>query len=349
MMLAVIQIPFPPWHPQIAIGSSVILAAVIVLSLPSDAKLMAHDIAVARNFYGVLQVSEQHEGVPEYHRRVMVHGRTIHGIQYVDAQKRELPTSYYGAESGVGQALRLRRRQVGSSIGPGALKVGITGLGIGTVAAFGSPGDTYRFYEINPDVVRFARDPALFTYLADSKATVEIVLGDARISLERELRNGSQRFDVMVLDAFSGDAIPAHLLTREAFALYLRHLREPDGVIAINVTNRVLNLRPVVFSPGDRIIRAGELGFEMYFISQGSVDVLSADEKAVYASLTAGQFFGEIALLLSKPRNATVRAREYCDLYRLDKESFDRVVGHYPAFADTIRELAAKRDSPSAS
>jgi voltage-gated potassium channel len=110
----------------------------------------------------------------------------------------------------------------------------------------------------------------------------------------------------------------------------------------------VLNLSPVVFSPGDYIVKAGELGFEMYFISQGSVDVLSPDEKAVYATLTAGQFFGEIALLLSKPRNATVRAQEYCDLYRLDKESFDRVIGNYPAFADTMRELAAKRAGPPA-
>jgi len=105
----------------------------------------------------------------------------------------------------------------------------------------------------------------------------------------------------------------------------------------------VLNLNPVVFTPGDIIVTAGEVGFEMYFISQGSVDVLSADEQTVYATLAAGQFFGEIALLLSMPRTATIRAREYCDLYRLDKDNFDRVIQRYPDFAERINELAEKR------
>jgi CRP-like cAMP-binding protein len=107
----------------------------------------------------------------------------------------------------------------------------------------------------------------------------------------------------------------------------------------------VLNLTPVVFTPGDTIVTAGEVGFQMYFISQGSVDVLSADEQTVYATLTAGQFFGEIALLLSMPRTATIRAREYCDLYRLDKDNFDRVIQRYPDFAERINELAEKRQA----
>ena len=107
----------------------------------------------------------------------------------------------------------------------------------------------------------------------------------------------------------------------------------------------VLNLTPVVFTPGDTIVTAGEVGFQMFFISQGSVDVLSADERTVYATLTAGQFFGEIALLLSMPRTATIRAREYCDLYRLDKENFDRVIQRYPDFAERIHELAEKRQA----
>ena len=98
-----------------------------------------------------------------------------------------------------------------------------------------------------PTLSRLARDTGYFTYLAGLQANIEVVLGDARMSLERELRAGQQQFDVMVLDAFSGDAIPAHLLTREAFDLYLQHLRDPDGVIAINVTNRVLDLKPLVW------------------------------------------------------------------------------------------------------
>jgi voltage-gated potassium channel len=107
----------------------------------------------------------------------------------------------------------------------------------------------------------------------------------------------------------------------------------------------VLNLTPVVFTPGDTIVTAGEVGYQMYFISQGSVDVLSADEQTVYATLTAGQFFGEIALLLSMPRTATIRAREYCDLYRLDKDNFDQVIQRYPDFAERINELAEKRQA----
>ncbi len=105
----------------------------------------------------------------------------------------------------------------------------------------------------------------------------------------------------------------------------------------------VMNMEPVVFTPGDYIVRAGEVGFDMYFISRGRVDVISADEKAHYATLTAGQFFGEIALLLSMPRTATIKATEYCDLYRLDKETFDRILTRYPDFMNNIQELAEKR------
>ncbi len=105
----------------------------------------------------------------------------------------------------------------------------------------------------------------------------------------------------------------------------------------------IINLTPVVFTPGDHIVRGGEVGFDMYFISRGAVDVMSADETITYATLTAGQFFGEMALLLSTPRTATVKAKEYCDLYRLDKETFDRVITRYPEFAATIQELADRR------
>ncbi len=105
----------------------------------------------------------------------------------------------------------------------------------------------------------------------------------------------------------------------------------------------ILNLKPVVFTPGDIVVRAGELGFDMYFISRGSVDVVSADGRRVYVTLNEGQFFGEIALLLSTPRTATIRAREYCDLYRLDKAAFDQVIGRYPDFAATIKRLADQR------
>jgi spermidine synthase len=124
------------------------------------------------------------------------------------------------------------------------LRVGIIGLGAGTIATYGQPGDQFRFYEINPDVEQFARK--YFSFLEDSQADVQVVLGDARLSMEQE---SPQEYDVLVLDAFSGDAIPAHLLTQEAFEIYLRHLK-PNGVIAANISNRHLDLEPVVENLG---------------------------------------------------------------------------------------------------
>lgn len=124
------------------------------------------------------------------------------------------------------------------------MRVGVVGLGAGTLATYGRPGDVYRFYEINPQVVELSQ--TYFTFIKDSQAKVEIVLGDARLSMERELSDGEpQEYDVLALDAFSGDAIPAHLLTVEAFGIYLKQVR-PDGVIAVHTSNRYLDLCPIV-------------------------------------------------------------------------------------------------------
>jgi hypothetical protein len=153
--------------------------------------------------------------------------------------------TYYGESSGVALAIALhpRRDVVSTNTGTG-LRIGVAGLGTGTVAAHGRAGDTVRFYEINPEVERIANE--YFYFLRDARSATEVVLGDGRISLERELRQqGAQQFDVLVLDAFSGDAIPTHLLTREATQLYWQHLRE-DGVLVVHVSNKYLNLRPVV-------------------------------------------------------------------------------------------------------
>lgn len=190
-----------------------------------------------RNFYGVLQVSESPWGTS------LFHGRILHGFQLRHPGLRRLPTTYYGEESGVGLALRhLRDGQ--------PKRVGAVGLGVGTVASYGMPGDYFRFYEINPTVVEIATDN--FSFLESSQANTEVALGDARISMERE---PSQQFDVLVLDAFSGDSIPTHLLTKEAFDVYLRHMND-DGVIAIHVSNKHVNLEPVVRRLGT------ELGFQ---------------------------------------------------------------------------------------
>jgi SAM-dependent methyltransferase len=158
----------------------------------------------------------------------------MHGKQYLRSDLRREPTSYYSANSGIGRVIeRLHPR-----LAP--VKVGIIGLGAGTIAAYGAKGDVYRFYDINPGVVAISKRD--FSYLSDSDATIEIALGDARLSLERE---PPENFDVLAIDAFSSDAIPVHLITKEAMQVYLRHMK-PDGVIAFHVTNRYLDLVPVV-------------------------------------------------------------------------------------------------------
>jgi SAM-dependent methyltransferase len=190
-------------------------------------------IVTARNFYGVLRVQE-HGRDTTSHRRSLVHGTILHGTQYRDGELSRLPTTYYTSTSGVGRALEVRH----PSTTP--IKVGVIGLGTGTLATYGAKGDVYRFYEINPAVLEIAQRD--FTFLRDSDATIELALGDARLSLEREPK---QEFDVLVIDAFSSDAIPVHLITTEALGIYRRHMK-PDGIIAFHVTNRFLNLIPVV-------------------------------------------------------------------------------------------------------
>jgi hypothetical protein len=189
-------------------------------------------IARTRNFYGVLRVLEYYPDRPEFHFKRMNSGDICHGEQFVAPDKAMSPTTYYLESSGVGRALR--------ALPPGNRRVGVIGLGAGTLAAYAHRGDTFRFYEINPESKRFAE--MHFTYLTLATGKVEVVLGDARLSMERE---PPQQYDLLVLDAFSGDSIPIHLLTREAVGIYLRHLK-PGGALAIHVTNRHLDLVPVV-------------------------------------------------------------------------------------------------------
>ena len=188
-------------------------------------------IAKSRNFYGVLTVLRLHVGTDTEHL-AMRNGMIDHGAQLLAADKRSLPTTYYGHNSGLGIAFRSYPRT--------PRKVGVVGLGVGTVAAYTRPGDTLRMYEINPTVTQMANE--FFTYLRDAQGELHVVHGDGRRSLELE---DSHRFDILVLDAFSGDAIPVHLLTREAFAIYTRHLVR-DGVLIVNVSNRHVDIAPVV-------------------------------------------------------------------------------------------------------
>jgi len=204
-------------------------------------------VAVVRNFYGILTVRELNQDKPEWRAYSLSHGRIPHGFQFRSPPYSTLPTSYFGATSGVGRAIAaLRSHSAREKPHSGALRIGVIGLGVGTLAAYAQPGDYFRFYEINPDVIRIAEDEDYFTYLTNSPAKPDIVAGDARLSIERELRHGpSEHFNLLVLDAFSGDAVPVHLLTKEAFQLYLRQLG-PDGIIAAHITNTYLDLEPVL-------------------------------------------------------------------------------------------------------
>ncbi|MBI3041596.1 MAG: spermidine synthase [Betaproteobacteria bacterium] len=207
-----------------AVGFSGFHVYQYIRSLTEDTRVMT------RNFYGTLRVKDI--GEDEDGLRRLVHGVIMHGEQYRAPERRNEPTTYYGATSGIGRALK--------ALDSTALRVGVVGLGTGTLAVYGRKGDVYRFYELNPQVVDIARRE--FSFLGDSGARVETVLGDARLAMERE---APQHYDVLVIDAFSSDSIPVHLITREAMAVYLGHVK-PGGVIAFHVTNRFLELAPVV-------------------------------------------------------------------------------------------------------
>jgi hypothetical protein len=190
-------------------------------------------VVTTRSFYGTANVLERFIDNPQQHQFQLVSGRIVHGVQFVKPEKRLLPTAYYGKHAGVGRVLdRLATTP--------DTKIGAIGLGIGTIATYCTPQQSIRFFEINPEVKRLAE--RYFSYLQDCRGQHEVVLGDGRLSLERE---APQNFDLLVIDAFSGDAIPTHLLTREAMDIYRKHLSQ-NGELAFNISNRYLDLVPVV-------------------------------------------------------------------------------------------------------
>lgn len=196
--------------------------------LSNDARVMA------RNFYGTLRVKDFGDEKSATGTRRLMHGVIMHGEQFLAPDKRMLPTTYYGPDSGIGRIIGAKRETSRE------IRVGVVGLGAGTLAVYGRKGDTYRFYEINPQVIDVARTE--FSYLGDTPATVETLLGDARLTMERE---PAQHYDVLAIDAFSSDSIPTHLMTHQAMGIYLKNMKD-DGVIAFHVTNRFLHLAPVV-------------------------------------------------------------------------------------------------------
>jgi hypothetical protein len=220
----------------VASVAALVIAGIYVVPTPKPDGL----IAQSRGFYGMLRVTE--EGSATHHLRKLWHGRIIHGVQYLPPSPlASIATSYYAPNSGIELAIGQHPNRDSSQ----PIKIGCMGLGSGTVAALAKPLDELHFFEIDPLVVRFST--TYFTYVKNSKARVSIVQGDARLSLEREMVSEQNRhtYDVLAIDAFSGDAIPVHLITREAVALYQQALK-PEGILAVHVSNRYLDLKPIV-------------------------------------------------------------------------------------------------------
>lgn len=217
--------------PSIGLVTVVSLIAGVNARIVRD--MVKGNMTVVRNFYGEMSVRQYGDANEWDSYRTLVHGAINHGEQYIHPARRREPAAYYCKDAGI--ALAVNARPIGNP-----QKIAVIGLGTGTLAAYARPGDLYRFYEINPLVERIAHE--YFTYLKDSEAVIEIVLGDARLSLERE---EPQNYDVIAVDAFSSDSIPVHLLTVEAMRLYLKHLK-PDGILGVHISNRYVDLEPVV-------------------------------------------------------------------------------------------------------
>lgn len=221
------------------------IAGVVFASSRTPTGIQRTAVATLRNFYGVLRVTDNtNPGHPYGPYRLLKNGHVDHGAQFNDPQNARVPTSYYTAQSGLGMAIAHHPRRQAADPANRSLRIGVIGLGTGTIAAHCQQGDTIEFYEISPEVVSVAYDH--FTYLKDTAGKVDITLGDARIEMERQLAAGeSQKFDVLAIDAFSSDSIPVHLLTHECVQLY-RQLLKPDGILCIHISNLYLDLSRVV-------------------------------------------------------------------------------------------------------
>ncbi len=231
-LLALVVTWYDGWAQRVlwAVGSGLLMYLVVLLHVA----FQHNTLLASRNFYGSLRVEQKAAGVTEIGvERTLMNGTIRHGMQMFSPAMSKVPTTYYAEDSGVGLALRF-------CCDGQPRRIGVVGLGVGTIAAYGRAKDRLRFYEINPAVRPVAEH--LFTYLRDSAAAISFADGDARASLAAE---APQRFNVLAIDAFSGDAIPLHLLTREAMALYVKHLA-PDGILAFHVSNQYVDLEPEV-------------------------------------------------------------------------------------------------------
>jgi hypothetical protein len=284
-----------PQKRVLRVGLVATAAALATIAIPSSS-LKRH--LRVRNFYGTLQVNET--GAADGAYRSLFNGTIQHGVQFISPDRSRIPTTYYGPASGAAIAIDKLRN--------GPMRVGVIGLGTGTLATYGKKGDVYRFYDINPVVVDIAQTQ--FRYLRESEAHIEVVVGDARLSLEVE---APQNFDVLAVDAFAGDSIPVHLLTNEAFGLYFKHLKS-GGALAIHVTNKHLDLAPVV----DRIARQYEAEALIIHNSSELMNRVYASSWMVVTKNTA--LAGEIRYLSSPIReSASLWTDDYSNLLRILK------------------------------
>lgn len=310
-----VPLPARPWVGYGLLGVTIGLPFVPLLyPLQTDEKI----VYAGRNFYGMLKVREDYPDEPMRRRHTLVHGRIIHGWQFLASSKRRLPTSYYSPTSGMGLTMANHPRRRPGAMEP--IRFGVLGLGVGTLAAFMQEGDYLRFYEINPEVLHIAQDTRYFSYLAQCPAKVDVIMGDGRISLERELQMGEpQRFDILALDAFSSDSVPCHLLTKEAFDIYVQHLRDEDSVIAVDISNRVLDLQPVVCAVGRY------LGWKVLTVHDPTPRDSDAFSASDWMLLTRSQTFTalpEVAQYLTKPgevRQMRLWTDDYHNLFQIMK------------------------------
>jgi hypothetical protein len=263
-------------------------------------------VHTSRNFYGVLTVYEHNRDQPLEHHRLLQHGRITHGLQFLDPSQATWPISYYNEASGVAKAVH--------ALPSGQRRIGVIGLGTGTMAAYGRAGDSVHIYEINPQVKALAT--SWFNYLSNSPAKIEVAMGDARLSMERE---PPERFDLLVLDAFSSDAIPVHLLTREAFALYQRHM-QTNGIIAVHVSNHYLDLEPVVanlakaFNYRSATIDYEETDNEEEWWNYSSTWILLTRSEEVMKKIVAGQL---PALTKTKTKRIPLWTDDFVSLFQI--------------------------------
>jgi hypothetical protein len=304
-LLAMIAVWNMPWPVRVSI-----LLAVAVLAgyfIRQERKLSKNLVLQARNFYGPLEVRDD-PPTEDYAERTLLHGTINHGSQLRDPVLRYVTTSYYAKRSGVGRAMSALQVR-------GPIRAGLIGLGSGVLSNYGRKGDYFRIYEINPLIERIAQ--TLFTFYPHSPANKAILMGDARLTLERQLTTeGPQNYDILAVDAFSSDAIPVHLLTREAIQLYFRHLK-PEGVLALHISNRYLDLKPVCEGGAAAVGREAwvveDEGDQASYLSS-STWVLVTSDMSIYHS----DFFKDAAAYqFTAPKSFRPWTDDYSNLFQI--------------------------------